>query len=100
MAMIYVSHAYGGKAENIENMKQIIHDLQINDLENCYVCPWLTFSHLKRGEIKNGDLMELCKDLLTVCDSVIVASGLSWEVKEEIKLAKRCHLEVKYLERD
>ena len=31
---IYVSHAYGGKIENLERAKKITHDLQVKDLEN------------------------------------------------------------------
>ena len=48
---IYVSHIFQGKAENLERAKKITHDLQVNDLENCYICPLLAFSHLGYGEM-------------------------------------------------
>ena len=52
MALCYVSHRYVGDRANIERAKKITHDLQVSDLDNCYICPLLTFSHLKYGEIQ------------------------------------------------
>ncbi len=46
MAMIYVSHKFGGDPANMERAKKITHDLQVNDQENCYICPLIAFSHL------------------------------------------------------
>ena len=102
--IIYVSHAYGGKIENLERAKQIIHDLQVADLENTYICPLLAFSHLQYGEIGYNAEMENCLDLLSVCDKLIVASDLSKGVKREISLAEKLKnsngesMEVEYLE--
>ena len=104
MARIYVAHAYGGKQENIEKAKKITHDLQINDPENCYICPLTAFSHLGYKEIGYEQEMALCFDLLQICDKVIVASELSTGVRMEIDLAKKLlnadgkAMEVVYLE--
>ena len=98
MATIYVSHAYGGKIENIERAKKITHDLQVNDLENCYICPLLAFSHLGYNEIGYEEEMALCEDLLVLCDKLIVASDLSDGVEREIDLAEKCDMEIEYLE--
>jgi hypothetical protein len=49
--IFYVAHKHGGKEENIERAKQITRDLQVNDLQNAYICPLLLFSHLRYGEI-------------------------------------------------
>ena len=95
---IYVSHAYGGKIENLERAKKITHDLQVKDLENCYICPLLAFSHLAYGEIGYEQEMALCEDLLTICDKLIVASDLSEGVEREISLAEKCNMEIEYLE--
>ena len=92
--LIYVGHCFGGKAENIEKAKKITHDLQVKDPANCYVCPLLTFSNLEYGEIGYDEEMELCLDLLTVCDKLIVASEVSQGVRREIALAKRINMEV------
>jgi hypothetical protein len=96
--MFYVSHCFGGKPENLERAKQITHDLQIKDTENCYVCPLLAFSHLRYNEIGYEEEMALCLDLMTVCDKIIVASELSEGVKREVSLAEKCKMEVEYLE--
>lgn len=98
MATIYVGHAYGGKIENLERAKKITHDLQVNDLENCYICPLLAFSHIGYNEIGYEEEMALCEDLLTICDKLIVASDLSEGVEREITLAEKCNMEIEYLE--
>ena len=95
---IYISHAYDGKIENLERAKKITHDLQVNDLQNCYICPLLAFSHLVYGEIRCEEKMQLCEDLLVLCDKLVVASDLSEGVEREINLAEKCNMEIEYLE--
>ena len=94
MATIYVSHKFCGDPANIERAKKITHDLQVADLDNCYICPLLTFSHLKYGEIGYEYEMEICLDLLSVCDSLIVASDISYGVRKEIDFARLVGMEV------
>ena len=98
MALYYVAHKYGANPENLERAKQITHDLQVNDLENTYICPLLTFSHLQYGEIGYDEEMELCIDLLSECDRLIVASDISKGVAREIDFANLVGMEVEYLE--
>ena len=95
---MFVSHCYGGDKENIEKAKKITHDLQMKDLANCYVCPLLTFSHLEYDEIGYDDEMELCLDLLTCADRLIVASEVSNGVQKEIDFAKLVKMEVMRLD--
>lgn len=95
---IYVAHAYGGNKENYERAKKITHDLQVKDLANCYICPLLTFSNLEYGEIGFDAEMELCYDLLSQCDKLIVASGLSRGVEKEVDFANLVGMEVEWLE--
>ena len=94
MAMIYVSHKFGGDPANMERAKKITHDLQVNDNENCYICPLMAFSHLGYNEIGHDEEMELCIDLLSVSDILIVASDVSDGVKEEIDFARMVDMEV------
>ena len=94
MATIYVSHKFGGDTANIERAKKITHDLQVADLENCYICPLLAFSHLDYGEIGYDQEMEICLDLLSVCDYLIVSSDASDGVQKEIDFAKMVGMEV------
>lgn len=96
--LIYISHKYSGKPENIERAKQITHDLQVKDLENSYICPLLLFSHLRYGEIGYDAEMDLCLDILSSCDKLIVASDISKGVAREIDFANLVGMEVEYLE--
>ena len=96
--LIYIAHMHGGKPENMERAKQITHDLQVNDLENSYICPLLLFSHLRYGEIGYDAEMDLCLDILSSCDKLIVASDLSRGVCREIDFANLVGMEVEYLE--
>lgn len=96
--LIYVAHKYGGNLQNMERAKKITHDLQVNDLENSYVCPLLLFSHLRYGEIGYDAEMELCLDILQNCDKLIVASDLSKGVCKEIDFANLVGMEVEFLE--
>ena len=95
---IYVSHAYGGNLENLERAKKITHDLQVADLENTYICPLLALSHLQYGEVGYDDEINLCIDLLSIADKMIVASDLSKGVAMEIDFANLVGMEVEYLE--
>ena len=96
--IIYVSHAFGGKPENLERAKKITHDLQVADLENTYICPLLALSHLEYNEVGYDDEMNLCIDLLSECDRLIVASEISKGVAREIGFAKLVGMEVFKLE--
>lgn len=96
--IVYVSHIFQGKPENFERAKQITHDLQVKDPENCYICPLLAFSHLGYNEIGYEEEIALCLDLMTVSDKVIVASDLSKGVCKEIDFANLVGMEVEYLE--
>ena len=94
MAMIYVSHKFAGDPANIERAKKITHDLQVNDPENCYICPLLAFSHLGYNEMGYDYEMALCIDLLSVSDVLIVASDVSDGVQKEIDFAKMVGMDV------
>ena len=96
--LIYIAHMHGGKLENMEKAKQITHDLQVKDLGNSYICPLLLFSHLRYGEIGYEAEMDLCLDILSSCDKLIVASDVSKGVAREIDFANLVGMEVEYLE--
>lgn len=101
MAIYYVAHRYGGDIKNLERAKKITHDLQVADLENTYICPLLALSHLQYGELGYDDEMNLCIDLLSECDRLIVASEIiSNGVQKEINFAKLVKMEVFKLEKD
>lgn len=96
--IIYVSHIFQGKPENLERAKEITHDLQIKDLENTYICPILALSHLGYNEIGYDEKTQICLDVLSVSDKLIVASDISRGVQAEIDFAKLIGMEVEYLD--
>lgn len=96
--VFFVSHSYEGDPLALEHAKKVTHDLQVNDTENCYICPLLTFSHLQYGELGYDEEMALSLDLLSISDILIVASPISRGVQMEIDFAKLVGMEVRYLE--
>ena len=94
MATVYVSHKFGGDPDNMERAKRITHNLQIENPESCFICPLLAFSHLQYGEIGHVSEIELCLDLLSLCDTLIVASDVSDGVQKEIDFARMVGMEV------
>ena len=96
--MYYVAHEYGGNPANIERAKKVTHDLQVNDPLNCYICPLFAFSHLEYNELGYDAEIDLCIDLLSVCDVLLVASDISKGVDAEISFANSVGMDVIFLE--
>ena len=94
----YVAHCYQGDLRNLDRARHITRQLQIKDLDNTYLCPLLTLSHLKYGEIGIEAEMELCYDLLSACDVLIIASEITLGVQLEINFAEMVGMEVLYLD--
>ena len=90
----YVAHRFSGEKSNYDRAKKITHDLQVNDPENCYIGPLMAFSYLVYNEIGHDEEMELCIDLLSVSDVLIVASDISEGVQKEIDFARMVGMEV------
>ena len=82
--------------DDVENANKITWHLQMNDTQNCYVCPALVFSHIKGNEICADVVNDLKLDLLTVCDGLIIPEGVNAD--EEERLAKLIKMEVLRLE--
>lgn len=94
----YVAHKYGGDVSNLCRAKRITHDLQIADTDNTYICPLLVFSCFEYNELGYDVEMELCIDILSVCDKLIVASDISRGVQAEIDFANKVGMEVEFIE--
>jgi hypothetical protein len=94
-----VAHCYGNDLQNVEKAKKITHDLQIADMANTYICPLLAFSHLAYEEVGYDEEMELCIDLLSECQKIIVASNISKGVAKEIEFAELVGMEVEFFEK-
>lgn len=93
----YVAHRFSGEKSNYDRAKKITHDLQVSDKENAYLCPLLALSHLKYGELGFDEELDICIDMLQVCDCLIVASEISHGVQREIDFANLVGMEVRYL---
>jgi hypothetical protein len=94
-----VAHCYGNDLQNVEKAKKITHDLQVADMANTYICPLLAFSHLAYEEVGYDEEMELCIDLLSECQKIIVASNISKGVAKEIEFAELVGMEVEFFEK-
>ena len=97
MALVYVAHEYGGKEEHLRHAREIMRMLQTENTEDCFMCPLMVFSHLRYGEIGRDAEMELCIDLLSVCDSLLVASAVSDGVQREIDFARMVGMDIEWL---
>lgn len=92
--LLYLSHKYQGDKANMERVRKIAHDLQMENPTHCVVCPLLNFSFLDYGEIGYDEELELCLDILSVADVLIVASDISPGVQKEIDFARMVGMEV------
>ena len=92
--IFYVGHCFFGDKANIERARKITHDLQVKDIANCYICPLLAFSDLEYGEMVYENELEICLDLLSACDVLVVASEVSKGVQRVIDFAKLVRMEV------
>ena len=92
--LLYLAHKYQGDKTNMERVKKIAHNLQMENPTHCVVCPLLNFSCLDYGEIGYEQESEICLDLLSVCDYLIVASDVSKGVQKEIDFARMVGMEV------
>ena len=95
--LIFVAHSYGGQWENVKHAAAITHDLQVTDPDNCYICPLLTFAHMSWHEMGFRAEMDLCLDILSACDKMIVASEITSGIYEELDFAQMVGIPVEYL---
>lgn len=95
--LIYVAHM-GGSEDNVNRAKSITKNLAVFDTSNTYICPLLAFSHLSDGDIGKFEEIEQHKDLLCVCDMVMIASEVTDDMREELELAEKLHMEVVFYE--
>lgn len=90
--IIYVAHANETFAD-YHHAEKVTHALQVKDTENCYVCPALAFAHIGK-DLSDKDKTALKLDLLTVCDSVLIASRFCDDIKPEIEFANSIGMEI------
>lgn len=96
----YVAHAWSGDKSNISRAKRTVDELQRKDLANCYVCPILALPVFADDDIDCDSKFELCLDLMSICDAVIIGSYISAQMKKEIEFARLINMEVLQLGTD
>lgn len=96
----YVAHAYSGDKQNIRAARQTLLELQKKDLLNCYICPVVALPILESAEVDKDSKLELCFDLMTICDAFIIGSYISEGMKKEIEFARLIKMEVLRLGKD
>jgi hypothetical protein len=92
--MYYFCHDYSGNHANITKARKSLARLQKNDLANCYLCPVVAFPIFENPNIDNDSKMELCYDLMTLCDAVIVGYYITDEMAQQIEFARLIKMEV------
>lgn len=69
--------------------------MQLADLENTYISPIHALGYLYDA-VSYEQGMELCIDLLSVCDKMVVISEASKGVKIEIEQAEKMGIPIEY----
>lgn len=98
--IFYVANSCKRNKENIEKAIKTTQDLQMKDLDNCYICSLLAFSHLEFDDVSYDAEMEVCFDLISVCDKLIVVGEITKSVRQAIDFAKLIKMEVVRLGED
>ena len=82
--LVYCSHKFGGKLENAKAAETKIKKLQLSDPKNTYISPIHAFGFMY-DTVSYEDGIDMCLDLLSKCDMMIVLSELSKGVRAELK---------------
>ena len=85
---IYISHPYGGKEENKQEIETIIRDLIQENPQHTYISPVHTFGFLY-NDVEYEQGIRYCLDLLEVCDEMYVYGDYN-NSKGCVKEIKHC----------
>lgn len=90
----YVAHAFSSDKRSSAMAKRTLLELQKKDLLNCYICPVVSLPILECEDVDKDSKMELCYDMMTLCDAVVIGSYIGETVKKEIEFARLIKMEV------
>ena len=93
--LIYCSHKFGGKLENAKAVELKIKKLQLADPGNTYISPIHAFGFMY-NDVPYETGLEMCLDLLSKCDAMIVLSEGSRGVRAEIKFCAENKIPVEF----
>lgn len=92
--MVYVSALYEHKSSRIVDLAKKVAAYQKLRPDDCLVCPPLMYDMIIE---RVSSLYPLLRhDLLTVCDSVLVASMPCPETIADVELAEKLHIPVEF----
>jgi hypothetical protein len=96
--VVYVSHKINKNPKTLARAKRITRQLQLKYPTDCFICPVTAFYHLIEKDVDADFLFDLQRDLMDICDKLIVASDLCKSVKRELDYADLIEMEVEWLE--
>ena len=73
--LIYIAHKFENNPENVEIVKNMLHELNLSDVENTYVSPVTLFGDLY-DLMSYDDGMKKCFTLLAKCDAIVFTGGI------------------------
>lgn len=88
--LIYVSHPFSNKKENLDDIERIIKELVKEHPEHIYISPCHTFSFLYDFVETYEQGLDMCLELLSKCEKMLVYGD--W------KSSRGCKAEVLYCE--
>ena len=95
--LLYLSFSYEGSLASPQ-AEVIVDRYQALDMDNCYLCPILSFPHAKKYTPEQRMLLRL--DLLSDCDALLLLGELDDEMRQELEFANLVGMEVRYLEEE
>lgn len=93
--VFYCAHSFGGDPIKKNTAAKKIRKLQMHDKFNTYISPIHTFGFMY-NDLSYEEGMELCYDLLTICDVLVVCSMPSKGVILEIEMAEKLDMPIIY----
>lgn len=96
--VVYVSHKINKNPKTLARAKRITRQLQLKYPSDCFICPVIAFWHLIEKDVDTDFLFDLQRDLMDICDKLIVASDLCKTIKLTLDYADLIEMEVEWLE--
>ena len=91
--LLYVA----AKFNSLKEAVRALYKLQTADTENAYISPEIMFAHIK-GRVEETIFSELCIDVLSACDKLVILGEITDEISSEIDFARLVGMEVEKVE--
>lgn len=96
--MVFYTTA-GGSGRSLMRARRVVKQMQVEDSENTYLCPFIALSYLAGSPLSFDDKMTLRLDLMCICDEVVVVGDdITEEVERELDFADSIGMAVRYID--